>query len=540
MSDRSVDTDEFLELAAGSFAHFLEDLDAAGIATDPALRLETSHGMVSYYDRSRVLISVAVPGGSGPGAALQTLAVRSLLGLTDDGMLEAIFRFAIPFAVAHELGHHLRHVHGRFGDELWHEEQVANMFASALQKRRYSPAERAEGVRLIEAVLGALGPAVGSRDTLVDSYGSLPAALDVAGLINEATLSGIALMQKYAPGTPAGGAETLLPVELLGRLEHRDSLVEEFGQTYTSDVLRYVYHQLGWLLIAMSSRESFFLDVLAREHLIAGRPLLPAPTSAAADEEQVHALAAAAGLARGRSAVGASYFELRYRDAFLALLLRSPSAELRRAGEAARNIASTEGSLSGAGGTLDLMAPLLPPQLRRLLPAALAACPSPEAAELAVRLPLATDRRLFDHAVLGLADEAAAAALERLGLLWAMDLFDRLSPEVVLPLSQSIAVVAVRAGQTVVWEGDNDLDIYCVERGQMEVVDGGGRRLALLGEGEMFGEVQYLLRRGRSKTVRAVVASVLVAVPERELSFLVHRHPETALQIARTLARRLT
>jgi hypothetical protein len=541
VSDRSVDADEFGVLADRSFAYFLEDLASAGIATDPALCLETSHGMVSYYDRSRALISVAVPGRSGPGAALQRLTVRSLLGLTDDRMVEALFRFAIPFTVAHELGHHLRHVHRRFGDDLWHEEQVANMFASALQKRRYSPVERAEAVRLIGAVIEHLGPTVGTSDTVINSYGSLLAALDVAGLISEATLSGMALIQKYAGASPAAGAKELLPVELLGRLEHRDSLVEEFGQTYTSDVLRYLYYQLGWLLIAMSSRESFHLDVLAREHLIASRPILPAPTSAAAaDEEQVRALASAARLARAHCAVGATYFELRYRDALLALLIRSPRPELRRAGEAARNLVLTAAWTGGAPGALDLIAPLLPPELRGLLPAALVASPLPDGPELAETLLLATDRRLFDHAVLGVTDEAAEAALRRLGLLWAMDLFDGLSPEVVLPLSEVVAVVRVRAGQIVVWEGDNDLDIYCVERGQVEVLDGDGRRIALIGVGEMFGEVQYLLRRGRSKTVRAVVPSVLVAVPEPELSFLVHRHPEAGLQIARALARRLS
>jgi hypothetical protein len=535
VSERPVEAHGLGGLAAASFEHFLQDLASAGIATDPALRLEISHGVVSYYDRSRVAISIAIPGDSGPAAALQRLAARSLLRLDDDRTLEALFRFAIPFTVAHELGHHLRHCHGRFEDDLWHEEQVANMFASALQKRRYSPAERSEAVRLIGGVLEGLGAAAGSNDAVVDSYGSLLAALDVAGLISEATLAGIALIEKYAPAGSGATKEELLPVELLRRLEHRDSVVEEFGHTYTSDVLRYVYYQLGWLLIAMSSRESLHLDTLARQYLVAGRRLLPAP-DAAADEEQVRSLAAAGRLARGRSAAGGTYFELRYRDALLALLLHGSSPQLRRAGEAARNLTSTAGR---SERLLDLVAPLLPPAYRALLPAALASCPPRDATDLADSLPAGTDRRLFEHVVLGGRDEEAAATLEQLELLWAIELFERLSPGALLPLCESVAFVHVRGGQTVVWEGDNDLDIYCLQRGQVEVVDDEGRRIALIGEGEFFGEVQYLLRRGRSKTVRAVLPSVLVAVPERELSFLVHQNPETGLQIARTLARRL-
>jgi Cyclic nucleotide-binding domain len=520
-------------LAAESLACFLEDLDAAGIAADPALRLETTNGIVSYYDRSRAVISIATPGDSGPAAGLQRLAARSMLGLRDDRTLEELFRFAIPFTVAHELGHHLRHFHGRFGADLWHEEQVANMFASALQKRRYSPAERSEAAQFIAGVLEHLGSENGSNDAVVDSYGSLLAALDAAGLISEATLAGIALIEKYIPDDSTTGE--LLPVELLLRLEHRESVVEEFGQMYTSDVLRYVYYQLGWLVIAMSSRESLHLDTLARTHLRAGRLVLP-PPAAVADEEHVRALGAAARHARTRSATGAAYFEFRYRDALLALLLESPDPGLRQAGAAARNLTSTTRS---SDDVLDLVAPLLPTELRALLPAGLAASPLPEAAQLSASIPAGTDREMYEHVVLGADGALAAATLAQLEMLWAIELFDRLSPAALLPLCETVATVHVRGGQTIVWEGDNDLDIYCLQQGQVEVIDGDGSRVRLMGEGELFGEVQYLLRGGRSKTIRAVTPSVLVAVPERELSFLVHRHPETGLQIARTLARRL-
>ncbi len=188
---------------------------------------------------------------------------------------------------------------------------------------------------------------------------------------------------------------------------------------------------------------------------------------------------------------------------------------------------------------LDLIAPLLPTELRALLPAGLAASPLPEATELSASIPAGTDRQLYEHVVLGADVAPAAATLAQLEMLWAIELFDRLSPAALLPLCETVATVHVRGGQTIVWEGDNDLDIYCLQQGQVEVIDGDGSRVRLMGEGELFGEVQYLLRVGRSKTIRAVTPSVLVAVPERELSFLVHRHPETGLQIARTLARRL-
>ncbi len=226
--------------ASESLAGFLQDLDAAGIATDPALRLETTNGVVSYYDRSRAVISIATPGDSGRAAGLQRLAARSMLGLRDDRTLEELFRFAIPFTVAHELGHHLRHFHGRFGGDIWHEEQVANMFASALQKRRYSPAERSDAVQLIAGVLEHLGSKGGSNDAVVDSYGSLLAALDAAGLISEATLAGIALIEKYIPDDSTTGELPSGRASPAPRRRHRESVVEEFGQMYTSDVLRYV------------------------------------------------------------------------------------------------------------------------------------------------------------------------------------------------------------------------------------------------------------------------------------------------------------
>jgi hypothetical protein len=397
-------------------------------------------------------------------------------------------------------------------------------------------------VELLGRALQHLAPRVASNDEVVDSYGSLLAALNVAGLITGATLSGIALIQKYttAASTEKSGGE-LLPVELLRRLEHRERLVREFSETYSSDVLRYVYYQLGWLFISMASGESFHLDSLAREHLGIARAVVAPPKPAAVpDAAEVRALYAASLIVAPRSAVCATYFDLRYRDALLALLGASTSAALRRAGAAAANLVSTMGPADDlAGDPLDLIAPLLPARERELLPAALMATAPQDAAELAASLVVDTDGRLFDHVALGVTDVAAADTLTRLSVLWAVEIFSRLSPEVALSLIDSLAAVHVPPGQTVIWEGDNDLDVYCVQRGQVEVIDAAGDRLRLIGEGGMFGEIPYLLRRGRSKTVRAIEPTVLLAIPERELSYLVHRHPEIGLQIARTLASRL-
>ncbi len=540
MTKAAADEGSYDGLAKGYLETFVAALRDHGVDVDPALSIEVSSGLVSYYDLAVKRISVAVPRRTGPGAALQMLYLRTLLGYDTVDEVEELLAFSLPIAVAHELGHHLRHRYGRFGSDLWREEQIANLFASALQKRRYSPAERRRGVELIGRAMAHLSPEL--SEAVTDTYGSLLAALEVAGMISDATVSSLALIQKYVPASDAStpGAE-LLPVDVLRRVGHRQGLTQTFTAEYSRDVARYSYYQLGWLFISLSSPESHHLATLAREHLGVGpAPLGLPPPGAPVEPQALAALYEAGHLTRARSPAAARYFHLRYRDCLLAVLANDEATSSRGLADAAKNLSTTAlhvGTIEE--DPLDILVPLAPLALRRCFPSVLAAEPRREPRAIAEALPALTDRRLLEHVALGADDADASTMLDRLALLFGLQLFDRLPPHEVVSLAESLPVLHARPGQLIVWEDDNDRDLFCIHRGQVEVLESDGSRRALIGPGEVFGEMQYLLRQRRTKSVRVIEETVCVVIPERELSFLIYRHPEVGLQIARSLARRL-
>jgi CRP-like cAMP-binding protein len=73
--------------------------------------------------------------------------------------------------------------------------------------------------------------------------------------------------------------------------------------------------------------------------------------------------------------------------------------------------------------------------------------------------------------------------------------------------------------------------MYVICRGEAEVVDGSGRVLATLREGDCFGEVALLLSEPRTATVRAKSTCDLFVLEKGDFSRILRDQPQFAQAI---------
>jgi len=95
------------------------------------------------------------------------------------------------------------------------------------------------------------------------------------------------------------------------------------------------------------------------------------------------------------------------------------------------------------------------------------------------------------------------------------------------------------AGRDVVIQGELGDRFHMIARGRVEVLrespDGVQTRVAVLGDGDYFGEVALLRRVPRTATVRTVTPTVLLSLRSRHFQLLVERYPELAERLNRQI-----
>ena len=100
-----------------------------------------------------------------------------------------------------------------------------------------------------------------------------------------------------------------------------------------------------------------------------------------------------------------------------------------------------------------------------------------------------------------------------------------------------------QAGEVVLKEGEEAAGFYIVSSGQVEVVkDLGGPKetvLATLGAGDFFGEMALLDGYPRSASIRALEDGQCLAMTRWDFLAELKSSPDMAVQLMRTLARRL-
>lgn len=122
-------------------------------------------------------------------------------------------------------------------------------------------------------------------------------------------------------------------------------------------------------------------------------------------------------------------------------------------------------------------------------------------------------------------------------------IFQGLEPSAVTALTRQLRSVSFPAGHTVFVEGEAGDRLYIIAKGKVKVgcktADGRENLLALMGPGDMFGELALFDPGPRTSTVTTLTEVRAVTMDGEALRTWMANRPEIAERLLRVLARRL-
>jgi CRP/FNR family transcriptional regulator, cyclic AMP receptor protein len=129
------------------------------------------------------------------------------------------------------------------------------------------------------------------------------------------------------------------------------------------------------------------------------------------------------------------------------------------------------------------------------------------------------------------------------GVLASVPLFVGLDDETASALASALTTRAVVRGHVVFQEGEKGDRLFVVLDGKIKIsraaADGRENLLAVLGPGEMFGELSLFDPGPRTATATAITESTLASLDHDDLRPLLLAQPTVAAQFLRALAERL-
>jgi len=132
--------------------------------------------------------------------------------------------------------------------------------------------------------------------------------------------------------------------------------------------------------------------------------------------------------------------------------------------------------------------------------------------------------------------------LEVVELLRSSETFGDLDDATIGSLASCLQPVTVRAGETVITEGDPPGDAYIVVAGRLQAsaLREDGRQIIVgeLGPGDVLGEMALLTREHRSATVTAVRDTRLLRISDEEFNGLINAAPHLLLDVTRVVVSR--
>jgi hypothetical protein len=135
-------------------------------------------------------------------------------------------------------------------------------------------------------------------------------------------------------------------------------------------------------------------------------------------------------------------------------------------------------------------------------------------------------------------EELPLTTMEKITFLKESPFFAALPLEELYHIALSMEEESVKGGTTVIKEGTRGDKMYIVVRGQLEVKKE-GRRFAVLGEKQVFGEQALLDDEPRSASVVALEEAHLLSLQRTSLERLLRRYSSIAFNMMRTLSQRL-
>ena len=122
-------------------------------------------------------------------------------------------------------------------------------------------------------------------------------------------------------------------------------------------------------------------------------------------------------------------------------------------------------------------------------------------------------------------------------------LFSALDDEAAASLRTSLSTIRLRRGEVLFHEGDTGDKLYIVADGKVKLgrtsSDGRENLLAILGPGQMFGELSLFDPGPRSATVTAVTDTVLLSLANEDMLTWLTGRPEVARGLLLQLGQRL-
>lgn len=118
-------------------------------------------------------------------------------------------------------------------------------------------------------------------------------------------------------------------------------------------------------------------------------------------------------------------------------------------------------------------------------------------------------------------------------------IFGHANPQLLKALSLALQPRFVDGGQTVVKEGDPTQEMYYICRGELEVIDCSGQRIAKLGEGDFFGEIGLLFDQRRNATVRTLGPCDLFILDRADFYRIVKDYPDMEAELRAIAAKRI-
>jgi CRP/FNR family transcriptional regulator len=141
------------------------------------------------------------------------------------------------------------------------------------------------------------------------------------------------------------------------------------------------------------------------------------------------------------------------------------------------------------------------------------------------------------------AETAVAKGAQVEGVLASVPLFAALDAESAATLEKALTTRSIGRGHVVFREGDTGDRLFAVLEGKVKITrasaDGRENLIAVLGAGEMFGELSLFDPGPRTASVSAVTDATLVSLDHDDLRPLLLERPGVAVELLQALAQRL-
>ena len=109
--------------------------------------------------------------------------------------------------------------------------------------------------------------------------------------------------------------------------------------------------------------------------------------------------------------------------------------------------------------------------------------------------------------------------------------------------SEANFIVELEEDDFIFREGEIGTDMYIIQSGQVEILklqaNDEERQLAILGQGDFFGEMSILEDLPRTASARALSKCRLVEINGTTFNSMLRKNPEIAVRMMRKLSRRL-